>query len=222
MDLSLVVAVDLQANQAIRIVDTRIGLGVIQGGLAVEEDRDPRTFGPDFILVPFALLLEFGDLRVGLDAIGTDTGTRAGQELLTTGFIVEGTSVPLTNVSLVADHLVGRVGRAQAAELDARVHEPFGTDELILERQAEVIKGALGRQEFVAGVSGHRTTHDLAVLDPPDLRVPFPSRERLAIEQRRWCCKESEDSSEQGQNGCETLHGGIRVRQSARGIVPRV
>ena len=112
MNLGLVVAVNLQANEAVGIVDGRIGLSVIQRGLAIEENRDARTFGPDFILVPFALLLEFSDLGVGLNAIGTDPGTGAGQELLTTGFIVEGTSVPLTNVSLVADHLVGRIGGA--------------------------------------------------------------------------------------------------------------
>ena len=91
----------------------------------------------------------------------------------------------ITDVGLVANHLVGRVGRAQAAELDARVHEALGADELILERQAEVIKGALSRQELVTRIPSHRTTHDFAVLDAPNLRVALPSRQRLTIEQRR-------------------------------------
>ena len=113
----------------------------------------------------------------------------------------------LTNIGLVADHLVLRIGGTQAAELDAGVHEAFGAYELILERQAEVIKGALSREELVAGVPGHRTTYNLAILHPPDLRVPFPSRERLAIEERHRSGRKAEDSGEQRKDGCETLHG---------------
>ena len=217
-DLRFAVAVDLETDEAVGIINGRIGLGVIQGRFAIEEDRDARPFGPDLILVPLTTLLQLGDLGVGLDPIGTYAAAGTCQELLAAGFVVEGAGMAMADVGLIADHLVGRIGRALAAELHAGVHETFGADELILERQAEVIKAALGRQELVARITGHRATHDFAVLDAPDLSVTVPSRQRLAIEQRRRCGHESEDSGEQGQNGCGSLHGVSELGNPPEGL----
>ena len=81
-DLGLAVAVDLETDEPVGVIDGRIGLGVIQGRFAIEEDRDARPLGPDLILVPLALLLQLGDLGLGLHAIRSDAGSGTGQELL--------------------------------------------------------------------------------------------------------------------------------------------
>ena len=198
---------DLQADEAIGVVDRRIGLAVGQRLLAIKTDDDERTHGLDLVLIPFSLLLEGGDFRLFLDADATVAGARAGEELLATGFVVERAGMAMADIGLIADHLVGRIGRALAAELHAGVNEAFGSGQLILERQAEVVKGALGRQELVTRITLHGSAHDLAVLDSPDLGISVPTRERLAVEQGRRRGKESEDSGEQAKGGDKTLHG---------------
>ena len=90
----------------------------------------------------------------------------------------------MPDIGLIADHLVGRIGRALAAELHAGIHEAFGAGQLIFKGQAEVIKAALGREELVAWIAQQGAAHDLTVLDPPDLKVAVPSRQRLAIKER--------------------------------------
>ena len=176
---------DLQADESVGIVNRRIGLGVVQGRLAVQKNCDARTFGPNLILVPFALLLEHCDLGVVLNAITSDAGAGAGEELIAPRLVVKGTSVAISNIGLITDHLVGRIGRTEAAKLHAPVHEAFGACQLIFQRQAKVIEGAFGRQELVTRITGHRTTHDLAIFNAPDLGVAFPACERPSVEQRR-------------------------------------
>ena len=93
----------------------------------------------------------------------------------------------MADIGLIADHLVGRIGRALAAELHAGIHEAFGPGQLIFKRQAEVIKSALGREELVARITLQGAADDFTVVDPPDLGVAVPARERLAVEQRSCC-----------------------------------
>ena len=215
-DLGLVIAVDLQSDEAIGVVDGRIGLAVGQRLLAVEADDDERTHGLDLVLVPLALLLEVGDFRLVLDADATVAGARAGEELLATGFVVERAGMAMADVGLIADHLVGRIGRAEAAELDAGIHEAFGSGQLILERQAEVIKATLSGQELVTRIAGHRAAYDLTVLDAPDLGVAVPARQGLAIKQGRRRGDQSGETGKQGQDKDESLHGGSVLGNPAR------
>ena len=198
---------DLQADEAIGVVDRRIGLAVGQRLLAIKTDDDERTHGLDLVLIPFSLLLEGGDFRLFLDADATVAGARAGEELLATGFVVERAGMAIADIGLIADHLVGRIGRALAAELHAGVNEAFGSGQLILERQAEVVKGALGREELVARIALHGAAHDLAVLDAPDLGVALPARQRLAVEQGRCCGIQAEGSGEEAKDRNKALHG---------------
>ena len=198
---------DLETDEAVGVVDRRIGLRVVQGGLAVEKNRDAGTFSSDLILVPFALLLELGNLGVGLHSIPSDAGTSSCQEFLAAGFIVERPRVTMADVSLIADHLIRRISRPEAPELDTAIHKALGSDELVFQRQTEVIEAALGRQELVTRITLHGSAHDLAVLDAPDLGISVPTRERLAVEQGRRRGKESEDSGEQAKGGDKTLHG---------------
>ena len=53
--LRLAAAVDLQADQAVAR-NLRVGLGVVDGLTAVDREADPRTLGPDLVVVPVARL----------------------------------------------------------------------------------------------------------------------------------------------------------------------
>ena len=198
---------DLQADEAIGVIDGRIRLGVVQGRLAVEEDRDAGTFGPDLILVPLSHLLEFSYFGLGLHSVGTYPAAGTSQELLATGFVIERSGMAMTDVGLIADHLVGRIGRALAPELHAAVHEAFGAGQLIFKGQAEVIKAALGREELIARIAQQGAAHDLTVLDPPDLGVAVPAGQRLAVEERDRRGAQAEDAGEEAKDRNEALHG---------------
>ena len=69
-DLGLAVAMDRQADESVGVIDRRIGLGVVQGRLAVEENRNAGSFGPDFVAVPFADFFEPNEVGFRLQAVG--------------------------------------------------------------------------------------------------------------------------------------------------------
>ena len=168
-------AVDLDADLAVE-GDGGIGLGVVEGGDAVDPRSEPRAFGEDAVVVPIS----------GADG-GVDRGFVEGarDDFVATGFVVEFAPPFVASVDLVAGHL-GVVGHAEAADLHTAVDETGRgiAGEFKFEAEVEILKRA-GRCEevvvrnfFGGGAAGER-----AVLHAPPLGVAFPAGEGAAVEE---------------------------------------
>ena len=162
--------------------------------LAVDEVLELRTSGHDPVLVPVALLdhlLKFGrvaDRLAGhLRAIGRDRDALTPLAEDAAAFLLVDDSRigrARLEVGLVAaDHEVTQI---LAAVLDAAVGLGGACDP-VGEREFEVVDQPLppDQEGVVLGqVLGGGLTDNDAVLDPPELRLSLPARQRRAIEER--------------------------------------
>jgi len=168
--------VHLQADPAVER-NRGILLGVVEGRDAVDPRLDPRPLGADPILVP--VVRPHARCSPGID--------RFGDHLLAARLVVQLAPPLVAGVHLVADHLVA-LGSADAANLDAGVHETLVTADPECEPEVEILERFPRADERVVRHRlGGRAADDRPVghLPPAVLtRADLPAFEAPAVEQR--------------------------------------
>src|ERR1017187_7860250 len=190
-DLHRRTLVNLDADQPFKFTTCGIVVNQHAGDAAVEHLDDGVAAGDQVEFVPilaFDQLLQFLAIANGADDRGllplADIGELAahGEKAAAALFVyLAGVALLAVHIGLVALHGELDVGEFDAAELDAAVE----AGQLELELQFEIGRTAAPPDEerVLDGLLvGGSLADDGAVFDAPELRIAFPSGQRLAIE----------------------------------------